>query len=480
MILAICLIGATLAVDFTSDVGKVRPELHSSGFGPKIESFSGAVVSEVKSMGFKYARTHDWAIINSNQHVCDYHYIFPLIDRDAKDPSNYVFKPTDYLLKRTREETKLEIFYRLGVSIEHSGPKVHFNTLIPDDFDKVAEVFAGTIRHYNEGWADGFKWGIKYWEIWNEPDGTNNMWCLPGGDLPDGDIGEGSSEKIVSERQALRKKRQDLFVKFFVTCLKRIKSEFPTVKVGGPALCTMNEQYFRAILDACKKEGVAPDFISWHHYTGNVDIVMSAIEKARAICDEYGFKNCELIINEWHYMGEGGFAALRSQNPEIRRKVWAGPSSHNGIDSSCFNLTLLSKFQTSKLDQAYYYGCGYIGAWGYKDGSYGKYKNYYGLKMFGDFIKSHSIICDSKGAERITTLALRSKDGTRKGVLVSDYLSGQENITVEFKGVEKDAKVTVFVHDNERNCEANKMVLSDGKLVLPKKGKGSAAFSILF
>ena len=470
MILAVGALAATLAVDFNSTIGDIRPELHSSGFAPKIESCSQVVVDDIKSMGFKYARTHDWALVNPNQHVCDYHHIFPLIGRDAKDPANYVFKPTDYLFKRAREEAKLDIFFRLGASIEHSGPKVHFNTLIPEDFDKVAEVFAGTIRHYNKGWANGFNWNIKYWEIWNEPDGRNNMWCLP-----DGDIGEGKDDR-----------RRELFVKFFVTCLKRLKGEFPEVKVGGPALCTMNEKYFRALFEACRKEGVAPDFISWHHYTHSTKGIMDAIEKGRRLCDEYGFKDCELIIDEWHYMGPGGFGALRSADPEVRRKVWSGPGSHNGIDSSCFNLTMLSKFQTSKLDQAYYYGCMHIGAWGYKDGSYGKYKVYYGLKMFGDFIKAFPVMCKSTGEGTVTVFAARSEDGTQKGVLVTDYSEGKKEpegtkeLVLELKGLDGVSEAQVYVHDNEHDIELVKMPVEDGKLVIQKPGNACAAYSIWF
>ena len=193
---------AVPTADFTQETGKIRPELHSSGFGPMICSCPQETIDDIKSTGFAFARTHDWALINPAERVCDYYHIFPLMHLDAKDPKNYHFGPTDYLLKRTREETGLDIFYRLGTSIEHSGTKVHFNSLIPEDFDKVAEIFAGTIRHYNKGWANGYNWNIKYWELWNEPDGTNNMWCEPEGDTP----------KNAAQRR-------DRFVRVFVICL---------------------------------------------------------------------------------------------------------------------------------------------------------------------------------------------------------------------------------------------------------------------
>lgn len=68
-----------LSADFGSEEGKIRPALHSSGFGPTICSQTEQDLADVKAMGFDYARTHDWALINPNERVCDYFHIFPLM-----------------------------------------------------------------------------------------------------------------------------------------------------------------------------------------------------------------------------------------------------------------------------------------------------------------------------------------------------------------------------------------------------------------
>ena len=476
MNIAVILLAAAAFVDFDSDIGRIRPELHSSGFGPQICSCSQNTIDEIKSMKFKASRTHDWSLINPNQRVCDYFHIFPLMHLDAKDPKNYVFGPTDYLLKRTREEVGHDIFFRLGTSIEHSGPKIHFNSLIPEDFDKVAEIFAATIRHYNHGWADGYKCGIKYWEIWNEPDGINNMWCLP-----DGDEGKGATEEERKADGAAREiARRDRFVKFFVTVLKRIKSEFPDVKVGGPALCSMKTEYFAELFKACKAAQVAPDFISWHAYSRNPGSVMRSIDIGRQICDDFGYTSCELIINEWHFLGEHEWSGLRSSDADVQRQVWSGPASHNGIDSSCFNLTLLSMFQTSKLDQAYYYGCRNIGTWGYMDALKNKYKVYYGLKLFGEFANTLPVICESSADDGLTVLAAKTEDGKRKGFIVTDYRAGTDEIIVDIKGVRPGSEVWAWVHDYGRNFERYPVRFVGGRIRLQKADRGSAAFSVWF
>ena len=476
MNIAILALTAAATVNFDSDIGRIRPELHSSGFGPQICSCPQENIDAIKSMGFKASRTHDWALINHGQRVCDYFFIFPLMHQDAKNPSNYVFGPTDYILKRTREELGHDVFFRLGTSIEHSGTKVHFNTLIPEDFDKVAEIFAGIVRHYNRGWANGYEWGIKYWEIWNEPDGVNTMWCLSDGDGVWG--AKDPTEKADLEEKS--RKRRELFCAFFVTCLKRIKSEFPDVKVGGPALSSMDEEYFSELLKSCREANVSPDFISWHHYTRNPDTIMKAIDVVRRLCDDRGFKACELIINEWHFLGEYDWGGLRASDPVIQKRVWSGPASHNGIDSSCFNLTMLSKFQTSKLDQAYYYGCRNTGSWGYMDEKKNKYKVYYGLKMFGDFIKTLPVICESSAEDGVTVLAGRTEDGKRKGFIVTDYRSGADEIRVDVKGIPPGSDVWAWVHDHERDFERIPLRFVGNRLLLKKADSNSAAFSVWF
>ena len=114
---------ADVTVDLAKETGAINPALHSSGLAPR--SYPRAIQNDdeaVKSMNFTYARTHDWALVNSGQRVVDYQYVFPLFDLDAKDPKNYCFEPTDHLLGLARN-VGLKIFYRLGTSIEHTGER---------------------------------------------------------------------------------------------------------------------------------------------------------------------------------------------------------------------------------------------------------------------------------------------------------------------------------------------------------------------
>ena len=198
------------------------------------------------------------------------------MDADENLPESYSFEGTDKYLTSTLE-TGTQIFYRLGASIEH-GQK--YGTYPPRDFSKWARICEHIIRHYNEGWADGFHMGIVYWEIWNEPDcgnadGTNPCW-------------QGTREQ---------------FIDLFTTTLRHLKGCFPSLKIGGPAFCsTWNDAYNQLLFTALREQQLPLDFFSFHGYTNNpADFAQSAC-KAREVLDQYGFTQTEIILNEWNYI----------------------------------------------------------------------------------------------------------------------------------------------------------------------------------
>jgi hypothetical protein len=89
--------------------------------------------------------------------------IFPDESADPEKPASYNFAPTDKVLAAIRA-TGAEVYYRIGRSW---GANIN----PPADFDKFASVVKHIAMHYNQGWANGFHYDIRYWEFWNEPDG---------------------------------------------------------------------------------------------------------------------------------------------------------------------------------------------------------------------------------------------------------------------------------------------------------------------
>jgi len=453
----------TCSADFGEKVREIRPALHSSGWAPRL--YPRRINNDdavIKSMRFTYTRTHDWALVNSGQRIVDTCRIFPLSHLDAKDPKNYVFAPTDEALRLARN-VGLKLCFRLGESIEHTDG-VHFNVLVPEDYEKYAEVCAGIVRHYNRGWANGFRWNIEYWNFWEEPDGIDNLWCLPGAEGQD--------------KVAMRTK----FVKLFATVMKRLKAEFPEIKFGGPALCWCDLDYFRELVKACQAVGLKPDFISWDCYAADPDAIMADGEKARRMLDGMGCDKTEIVMAEWHYLLSWTGVHGQNATPEQVKAAKYGPAGLNEIDSACFTLATLSKYQFSKYDQAYYYGGGHGGQWGYMDEDKCFNKPYHALVAFGGIVGDHRDLCaTTSDAKTVTVLAARSADGARKTLLVTDYRGTGKTITVGVKGVDAACRVEAKVLDHARR-EWTPVAADwkDGRLALAKTCDGSAAFVVTF
>ena len=85
--------------------------------------------------------------------------ISPVFSADTESPASYRFLPTDDFLKSILA-TGSGVMYRLGESIEHT-PRRYF-VHKPADYDQWTKICLGIIRHYNEGWADGFHFNLRY------------------------------------------------------------------------------------------------------------------------------------------------------------------------------------------------------------------------------------------------------------------------------------------------------------------------------
>ncbi len=446
--------GVAGVADFTTSPGKVKPFLHCASWVTR--SYPRGIINDddkIRPLHLTAFRTHDAPLVNNGQRIVDTHLMFPLMHLDAKDPKNYVFEPTDHFLK-LNFDVGMKCFYRLGTSIEHTGPKWGYNTLNPKDHKQYAEAVAGIVRHYVKGWGDGYRWSdrIPYWEIYNEPD-VDPCW-------------RGTKEE---------------FIDLFVTVLKRLKTEFPDIKVGGPAFGGLNLPYMRELLEACLKAGVKPDFLSWHYYGSNLRRFLAMPAKARALCDELGLKDCELVINEWHYVRDNSWDGIQGASSKAALvHALEGPAGVNGIDSAVYTVQVETGFHDTPLAQSYFYGCGYQGCFGYADRYREFNKVWYGMRAMGELVNDCSDRAACRTRDRSTgVFGAWTKDRKAARLLLTSFRGEGRRLTIAVKGVPETAKAKVQVLDDARNLVATDDFDWHGGMFSVTKNPGDSALYVV-
>ena len=221
----------------------------------------------------------------------------------------------------------------------------------PKDFAKWAVICEHIIRHYTEGWADGFHYDIEYWEIWNEPD------------LDPDD----STHKRCWGGTAAQ------FYELYCIAHKHLKSCFPHLKIGGPAVAGLRPEWLDGFFNALNKNGIVPDFFSWHRYDKNPRRLVEKVRYARELLDKYGFGETESILNEWNYV-----------------RGWEGDDweytlkSEKNIKGASYIAAVIESCQYEPLDMLMYYDARPSGMNGMfsTDRICDKLKGYYPIYMF--------------------------------------------------------------------------------------------------
>jgi hypothetical protein len=425
----------TVSVEPAQPRGVIR-RLNGTNLGPPLlfEGIGMDITEDLKPLSIPLIRLHDAPWENGGLKLVDIPQVFPLFHADAADSRNYCFRQTDDYIAKCLE-TGAKVLYRLGVSIEHTKRK--YNTEPPPDFAKWAEICCRIVAHYNEGWADGFRHNIEYWEIWNEADAGPAMWS-------------GTWED---------------YIRLYVTAAKAIKARFPAVKVGGPAICSANSrERIEAFLDACRRENAPLDFFSWHHYAADAADMASKAALVKSHLDRYGFTKTELHLNEWHYVG--GFGNLFKSRGEERRQ--AEVNGMNGADGAAFTCEALTRFQDTALDMANFYTGTVLIGFGIFDSYAGRTHSYYALLAFARMLAcSERLEAHTSCPCAATVLAGRKPDGTLCA-LVSCCRSSARTIDVDF-GIPVKS-VNALALDDTRRLVPVEARFENSRVTLAKDG----------
>lgn len=316
-----------LNVDPAVECGPIKP-MNAVNNGPAIPPVAGdqprGNFLAYKQARLPYARLHDSVnCVSGGAKTVDVTAIFSDFDADETDPANYDFTFTDLYLKTIRD-AGTKIFYRLGQTIEH-GPK-KYGIVPPKDFAKWARICEHIIRHYTEGWADGFTWDIEYWEIWNEPDldAENDGW---------------------KKHPRTWQGTEEQFFEFYATAAKHLKSKFPHLKIGGPAVAG-NKRWEMKFLTYMRERNVPIDFYSWHVYANTTQIPADKATVVRGWLDEAGYKDTESILNEWNYVEGWGMDFLYTLRTQ---------SGDQNLKSAAFVAGVFCACQDRPVDMLMYY-----------------------------------------------------------------------------------------------------------------------------
>ena len=414
-----------ISVDFSKPVGTIRA-LHGVNSGPRTYSFYHNTTEYFIEAGIPYSRLHDIEYPYGSGHFVDIPCIFKNFDADENDPASYDFEMTDMYIQAIYE-AGTKAFYRLGVSIEHAPVKR--NVYAPKDPAKWARICEHIVRHYNEGWANGFHYGIEYWEIWNEPEGEGTW------------------------RQTMWIGTNEQYFNLYSVTANHLKKCFPNIKVGGYAGCGFraaftenpgeNSKKILEFADLFFKYITAPgtraplDFFSWHIYSNDLYLYEKYVVYARNLLDKYGFSNTESIMDEWNYGHRETFKHLRDEY---------GASLAAGV---------LCVMQRGGVALAHYYDAQpamcYCGIFSPETDK--PTKTFYSLKAWNELYKLGREVESTSDCPDVRLCA--AGDGKKGGILISSYEAEDTDLWIDVNGLhgENGVKARVYATDKDHMFE---------------------------
>ena len=436
-----------ITVDFSKTLGEIKP-VNGVNNGPLTGRFCRDRRAEFKRAGIPFSRLHDTEGSMGSGEFVNIHCIFKNFDADVNDPASYNFAATDIYIKAILD-AGTKVFYRLGETIENREKTLRSHTFAPKDPYKWAQICEHIIRHYNEGWADGFHMGIEYWEIWNEPEGapgTSPNW--------------GGTER-------------EFFELYRITANHLKKCFGEKIKVGGYASTgfydvnsigahaiapgsLINEttegiglaesfpvSYMYRFFDyITSPETYAPiDFFSWHLYGTSPERCKFEIDLSRELLEHYGMADrVESILDEWNWM-----------------ECWAPKEGkiRKSMTGAAFVSAMHTVMQKSFLSKSMYYDAepgriSFCGLFNEYDSSILE-KPYFSFLAFNELRKLGAEAQTDGDGDGIYALAATS--GSSHAVVITSYDRECTDAELDISGVDAPSRVSVSLLDEEHSLD---------------------------
>lgn len=385
-----------LRVDCAKGAGAIRP-LHGVNNGPLNFGETVDVSAYWRELAVPLVRLHDSEFPDPD--VVDVHAVFPDLRADPEDPASYRFALTDAYIDAIIG-AGAGIVYRLGESIEHRRRKSFVAP--PADFDRWSAACIGIIRHYNEGWAGGERRGIRYWEIWNEPENRPAMWT-------------GTEEE---------------YYRLYATAARAIKARFPDLEVGGPSVGATGDvvdgqlratPFLEGFAAYCREHAAPLDFFSWHTYTNDPSLYVKKAHAIRRWLDARGFAGAEVHLNEWNHLPDDDWTPLLGAAGPARER-WYGRLA--GIEGAAFVACVLAYLQDCPVDAANLYS-GDTNPFGLFSRDGVPKKSFHALRAFRALLETPCRVAAEGAAPGATAvLAGMNVEKTCVNVLVANYRAG--------------------------------------------------------
>jgi len=373
--------------------------------------------------GFPSVRLHDQD--GARPFVVDIAAVFPYWGADENDPMSYDFRDTDRIIGDLVQHN-VEVIYRLGNTIDHTPfPRL---SRVPDDFSKWARVCEHIIMHYNEGWNNGFRYGLTYWEIWNEPDliylGLHTMW-------------QGTEEE---------------FFDLYRTAAVYLKKRFPDVKIGGYGAARTKVDFFEHFLQTASRENLPLDFFTWHRYTNEVEDIVSQADRVRVMLDQYGFTETESILDEWAYTENDWFGknrwALYGKDPVIKESFYTRMRSQVGAS---YALAVMISLLDHPVDKAHIYD----GQRGFFGGLYDSFGNH--TKLAHNLFAFNRLIARENRTEAVSDLdgvyCTASRDDDGADIMISCFEVKASEQIVQIEGCGGCTELEIRLTDDFFCCQ---------------------------